>query len=116
MTLNLVIIIVIIIIMIAIISFVTIFGLYVKFKRKGLIPSSSENHNKKTRREELGFFMLMIGLIFTVSAYGFSFILTTTTDFCIVNEIRNLLNTVKIDGIIDSLNTKQLEDGIAKNS
>ncbi len=48
--------------------------------------------------------MLMIGLILTVSAYGFSFILTTTTDYCIV------------DGILDSLNKTKLQNCISKYS
>ena len=90
--------------MIGIISFVTIFGLYTKFKREGLIQSPSELKKKNLVREELGFLMLIYGLIFTISAYGFSFILTTTTDYCIV------------DGILDSINKTKLQECISKNS
>ncbi len=96
MTLNLV-----IALMIAIIFFVTSFGLYVTFKKN--FQSSTEGQSKTKRRGELGFFMLMIGLILTVSAYGFSFILTTT-DYCIV------------DGILDSLNKTKLQNCISKSS
>jgi len=96
-TLNLV-----IVLMIAIIFFVTSFGLYVTFKK--IVPSPTEGKPKTKRREELGFFMLIIGLIFTVSAYGFSFILTSTTDYCIV------------DGILDSLNKTKLQNCISKSS
>lgn len=99
MTLNL-----IILLMIGIISFVIIFGLYTKFKREVLIQSPSELKKKNLVREELGFLMLIFGLIFTVSAYGFSFILTTTTDYCIV------------DGILDSINKTKLQDCISKSS
>lgn len=51
-------------------------------------------------RDELGFQFLIIGLILTVSAYGFSFILTTTTDFCIVDGIRDSLNMTKLENCI----------------
>jgi len=52
------------------------------------------------RRDEIGFQFLIIGLMLTVSAYGFSFILTTSTDSCIVNGIRDLPNMTKLDDCI----------------
>lgn len=52
------------------------------------------------RRDEVGFQFLIIGLMLTVSAYGFSFILTTSTDFCIVNGIRDLPDMTKLEGCI----------------
>ncbi len=51
-------------------------------------------------RDELGFQFLIVGLILTVSAYGFSFILTTTTDYCIVDGIRDSLNMTKLENCI----------------
>ena len=51
-------------------------------------------------RDELGFQFLIIGLILTVSAYGFSFILTTTADYCIVDGIRDSLNMTKLENCI----------------
>jgi len=56
------------------------------------------------KRAEIGFSVLMLGLIFTVSAYAFSFMLTNYTDYCIV------------DGILDSINQTKLENCISKNS
>lgn len=51
-------------------------------------------------RDEFGFQLLILGLILTVSAYGFSFILTTTTDYCIVDGIRDNLNMTKLENCI----------------
>lgn len=51
-------------------------------------------------RDEAGFQFLIIGLILTVSAYGFSFILTTTTDYCIVDGIRDSLNIKKLENCL----------------
>lgn len=56
------------------------------------------------KRDEIGFQLLIIGLMLTVSAYGFSFMLNNHTDFCIV------------DGILDSINKEKLENCISKNS
>lgn len=56
------------------------------------------------KRDEIGFFTLIIGLMLTVSAYGFSFILTQSTNFCIV------------DGVLDSINKTKLENCITKTS
>ena len=55
------------------------------------------------KREETGFLMLMLGLMLTIGAYGFSFIQSQTTDFCIV------------DGILDSINKTKLQNCISKN-
>ncbi len=98
--------------MIGIISFVTFFGLYQKLKREGLITSST---NPRVRREEWGFTTLMIGLILTVSAYGFSFILTSHTDFCIQNEVSDLVIAIKSENVTDSLNAVEIEN-CSKNS
>jgi len=46
----------------------------------------------------------MIGLMLSISAYGFSFILTQSTDFCIV------------DGVLDSINKTKLQDCISRTS
>ncbi|MCE9651708.1 MAG: hypothetical protein K8Q89_01400 [Nitrosarchaeum sp.] len=51
-----------------------------------------------------------------MSAYGFSFILTTTTDFCIVDGINDLVNMIKHSWISDSLNTTKIENCITKTS
>jgi len=56
------------------------------------------------KRVEIGFSVLILGLILTVSAYAFSFILTNYTDYCIV------------DGILDSINETKLENCISENS
>ncbi len=56
------------------------------------------------KRDELGFNILILGLICTASAYAFLFILGNYTDFCIV------------DGILDSINKTKLQDCISKNS
>ncbi len=52
-------------------------------------------------RDEAGFLLLMLGLMLTVGAYGFSFILSQSTDFCIV------------DGVLDSINKTKLEKCIS---
>lgn len=57
-----------------------------------------------TKRDEIGFNILIIGLILSVSAYAFSFILAQSTDFCIV------------DGILDSINKTKLQNCISKTS
>ncbi len=56
------------------------------------------------KRDEIGFPLLILGLILTVSAYGFSFILNNYTHFCIV------------DGILDSINEEKLQNCISNTS
>jgi hypothetical protein len=55
------------------------------------------------KRDEIGFYILIGGLVLSVSAYVFSFMLAKYTDICIV------------DGILDSINKLKLENCIAKN-
>lgn len=57
-------------------------------------------NSNMVHRDEVGFQLLIIGLILTVSAYGFSFMLTTTTDFCIVDGIRDSVNITKLENCI----------------
>lgn len=102
-----------VILMIGIIFFVSVFGLYIKFKKEGL--DDSPKMDAKTRRHELGFTILMIGLICTVTAYGFSFILSTTTDMCIVNETKILINTMNTNATNDSLDTSKIDNCVNKN-